>query len=229
MSQPRVLFIFTSVNKTLTGATTGWYLPEAAHPYYVLKDHTVIDFAAPAGPNPPVDTDSVKMFTDNQSQDFLQDPTVKEKLANAKVLSSVKPSDYDAIFYVGGHGPVLDLATDTDNIRLATSVYSQNKIVAAVCHGPAALVGVKDAQGKSILAGREVTSFSNEEEKQAGKVADIPFLVESRIGELGGKYVSAEPWGVKVVESGNLLTGQNPASAGPLGQAILNKLRARGA
>ncbi|THG97419.1 hypothetical protein EW145_g7618 [Phellinidium pouzarii] len=223
---PTVLFVFTSANKTLTGGQTGWYLPEAAHPYYVLSKSCDIDFAAPAGPNPPVDEASVQMFKDDESVKFLNDNLVKAKLQNAKVLKSVNASDYDAVFYVGGHGPVLDLAVDSDNIKLASDFYNQNKIVSAVCHGPAALVGVKNAKGVSIFAGVEATGFSNVEEEQAQKVKDVPFLLEDRIKELGGKYVKADPWAEKVVVSGNLITGQNPASAGPLGKALLAKLSA---
>ncbi|PAV20903.1 class I glutamine amidotransferase [Pyrrhoderma noxium] len=223
---PKILFVFTSCDKTLTGHSTGWYLPEAAHPYYVLSKEFEIDFASPNGPNPPIDQGSVELFKDDESVAFLGDDVVKEKLSSAKRLADVQESDYDAIFYVGGHGPVLDLAVDPINIKLATEFYNKNKVVSAVCHGPAALVGVKGADGKSIFDGKEATGFSNVEEEQAGKVADVPFLLETRIGELGGKYVRSDPWAPKVVSSGNLLTGQNPASAGPLAKVILEKLKA---
>ncbi|KAJ6599119.1 class I glutamine amidotransferase-like protein, partial [Mycena vulgaris] len=236
---PSILFVFTSVSTTLTGANTGWYLPEAAHPYYVLAPHVTIDFASPAGPNPPVDEGSVQMFAeDEECIKFLADETVKSKLATAKKLSDVSAKDYDAIFYVGGHGPVIDLAVDPVNIKLASEArifllcspwapfYQAGKITSAVCHGPAALVGVTDAQGKSIFAGKSTTGFSNVEEIQVDKVKDVPFLLEDKIISLGGKYDKAvDPWGVKVIVDGNLYTGQNPASAGALGQAILKALK----
>ncbi|KAK7696030.1 hypothetical protein QCA50_000671 [Cerrena zonata] len=221
---PRVLFVFTSADKTLLGGQTGWYLPEAAHPYYVLAPHAEIDFAAPKGPNPPVDEGSVQMFKDDESVKFLQDETVKSKLASTKKLSDVNVKDYDAIFYVGGHGPVLDLATDPVNIALANEFFRAGKITSAVCHGPAALVGATDANGKSIFEGREATCFTNAEEEAVKAVETIPFLVESRIRELGGKFVNADLWAPKVVVADNLITGQNPASAGPVGQAILAAL-----
>ncbi|KAF8708356.1 response stimulus, partial [Rhizoctonia solani] len=211
---PSVLFVFTSANKTLTGAQTGWYLPEAAHPYYVLHEKINIDFAAPNGPNPEVDEGSVEMFKDDESVKFLQDPEVKQKFASAKKLSDVNPAEYDAIFYVGGHGPMIDLPEDPNNIKLANAFYQSGKITSAVCHGPGALVGVKDASGKSIFDGRNATGFSDAEEEQVGKVKDVPFLLETRIKELGGKYTKAEQaWGPKVVVDGHVITGQNPASA----------------
>lgn len=98
----KVLFVFTSCSKTLVGGETGWYLPEAAHPYYALVGHHHIDFASPDGPNPPLDPNSKKMFTDKESVQFLEDPTVQEKFDTALRLRDVNANDYDAIFYVGG-------------------------------------------------------------------------------------------------------------------------------
>ncbi|KAI0650259.1 ThiJ/PfpI [Trametes meyenii] len=215
----RILFVFTSVNKTLTGAQTGWYLPEAAHPYNVLSPKYEIDFASPKGANPPVDEGSVQAFKDDVK--FLEDATVKEKLANAKKLSDVNVADYDAVFYVGGHGPVIDLATDPVNVKLASEFFRAGKVTSAVCHGPAALTSATDANGVSIFKGRKATGFSDLEEEQVGKVKDIPFLLETRIKEIGGLYEKAgEPWGAHVVRDGNLITGQNPASAQGIGEAI---------
>ncbi|KAG8717174.1 hypothetical protein FRC11_003818 [Ceratobasidium sp. 423] len=222
---PSILFVFTSANKTLTGAQTGWYLPEAAHPYYILHKKFKIDFAAPNGPNPEVDEGSVQMFKDDESVNFLKDPEVKEKFNSAKKLSDVNPNDYDAIFYVGGHGPMIDLAVDPINIKLANAFYQSGKLTTAVCHGPGALVGVTDASGKSIFSGRNVTGFSDDEERAVDKVKDVPFLLETRIKELGGKYEkAAEAWGPKVLVDGHVITGQNPASAKGVGEAILKAL-----
>ncbi|KAE9410431.1 class I glutamine amidotransferase-like protein [Gymnopus androsaceus JB14] len=220
-----ILFVFTSADKNLKGGQTGWYLPEAAHPYYVLAPHFKVDFASPKGANPPVDEGSVKNFTDKESVEFLKDETVKAKLASAKKLSDVDAKDYDAIFYVGGHGPVLDLATDPVNIKLASDFYNAGKITSAVCHGPAALVGVQTTDGKSIFAGKKAVGFSNVEEEQAGAVETIPFLLEDRIKSLGGEYIKADPWQPKVIVDGHLITGQNPASALPLGEALLKALQ----
>ncbi|KAJ7041496.1 ThiJ/PfpI [Mycena alexandri] len=224
---PAILFVLTSASKTLTGAQTGWYLPEAAHPYYILSPHATIDFASPAGPNPPLDEDSVKAFeSDAECKKFLADATVASKLASAKKLSEVSAKDYDAIFYVGGHGPVIDLPFDPINHKLASEFYRAGKITSAVCHGPAGLVGATDADGKSIFAGKAVTGFSNDEETLAGKVKDVPFLLEDKMISLGGKYEKADAaWAPKVVVDGILITGQNPASAGPIGQAILKSLK----
>ncbi|KAF9075894.1 ThiJ/PfpI [Rhodocollybia butyracea] len=219
---PSILFVFTSVDKHLKGGQTGWYLPEAAHPYYVLAPHFQIDFAAPNGPNPPVDEGSVKNFSgDKESVDFLNDEAVKTKLKTAKILSEVDHKNYDAVFYVGGHGPVIDLPTDPVNIKLASDFYNSGKITSAVCHGPAALVGATTTDGKSIFAGKRVAGFSNTEEEQNGSVDHVPFLLEDRIVALGGNYLKADAWQPKVVVDGHLITGQNPASARPLAEELL--------
>ncbi|KAJ7281857.1 class I glutamine amidotransferase-like protein [Mycena rebaudengoi] len=199
---PSVLFVFTSATKSLDGGPCGWWLPEAAHPYYILSPHVSIDFASPAGPNPPLDPRSLELYKEDAP--FLEDEVVKTKLANAKKLSTLSAKDYDAIFYIGGHGPVIDLAVDADNIRLASEFYQAGKITSAVCHGPAALVGATDAAGKSIFAGKSFTGFSNAEEEMSG-----------------GKTVPL----ACVVIDGHLFTGQNPASAGPLAEAILKALQ----
>lgn len=223
---PSVLFVFTSADKTPSGTEIGWYLPEAAHPYYILSPHCKIDFASPAGPNPPISERSVKKFADDvESQLFLRDEIVKTKLENALKLSEVVTKDYDAVFYIGGHGPLFDLASDPVNAELVSEFWKNDKIVSAVCHGPAALVGAKDESGKSIFSGRKVTGFSNAEEEIAGWTQSVPFLLEDRMISLGGKYEKApEPYGIKVVLDGKLYTGQNPASAKPLAEAILKEL-----
>lgn len=95
----------------------------AAHPYYILSPHAQITFASPKGGPAPVDPTSVEQFkSDPDSTKFLSDPTVKEKFARALTLSNVVPSEYDAVFYPGGHGPVVDLASDPLNIKVAEQV-----------------------------------------------------------------------------------------------------------
>ncbi|KAF5344340.1 hypothetical protein D9758_013261 [Tetrapyrgos nigripes] len=223
---PSVLFVFTSADKNLKDGPTGWFLPEAAHPYYVLKDIASIDFASPKGANPPLDPSSVKAFAeDKESVQFLNDETAKSKLSNAKKLSDVKVEDYDAIFYVGGQGPVIDLPADPVNIKLATEFWQAGKITSAVCHGPGALVNVVDKDGKSIFAGKKATGISNREDEILDAVANIPFLVEDKLRALGTYEKAAEPFEAYVVVDGKLITGQNPASAAGVGKAILEALR----
>lgn len=222
-----ILFVFTSADKTLSGKPTGWYLPEAAHPYYVLEPHFNIDFASPKGPNPPIDQSSIKPYEkDEECVKFLNDAIVQSKLTTMKKLVDVDEKDYCAVFYVGGHGPIMDLASDPVNARLASQFYQKGKVTAAVCHGVGALVGATDANGKSIFVGKPFTGFSNVEEEQVNMVQELPFLLEDKIRSVGGRYEKNElPWGPKVVVDGIVITGQNPASASPLGHALLKSLK----
>ncbi|KAJ7178206.1 class I glutamine amidotransferase-like protein [Mycena filopes] len=102
--------------------------------------------------------------------------------------------------------------------------WGNNQLTNSFCYS--ALVNVTDADGKSIFAGRAATGFTNEDEIQANKVKDVAFLVEDRLVSLGAKFEKADAaWASHVVVDGNLYTGQNPASAGPIGHAILKALK----
>ncbi|CAF4795170.1 unnamed protein product [Rotaria sp. Silwood1] len=187
MTKKKVLFVLTSHDKLLNGHPTGWYLPEAAHPYYALEPYFKIDWASPKGGKAPLDPSSLdKLKDDHICVQFLDDEKAKQGgYENTKKLSEINPNDYVALFYVGGHGPCFDLPEDEVSIKLAEAIWNQGKILSAICHGPVALVGVKDVDGKSIFAGRRATSFSNEEEAQVKTTDAIPFLVETRLKELG--------------------------------------------
>ncbi|KAK1834280.1 class I glutamine amidotransferase-like protein [Podospora conica] len=224
---PSVLIVLTSHSKLGdTGQPTGWFLPELSHPYNVFAAHNYnITLASPLGGVAPLDPSSVDFSKDDPSA--LEFHRTKSALwESTRPLSEFAGGrgarDYDALFFCGGHGPVFDLATDPTSQAITAEFAAAGKVVSAVCHGPAALVGVKGEGGKFLLEGKEVTGFSNEEEEMVGKTEVVPFLLESRIKEIGGKYVKADSaWGEKVVVDGRLVTGQNPASAKGVGEAVV--------
>ncbi|KAL7418736.1 hypothetical protein Q5752_006419 [Cryptotrichosporon argae] len=220
-----VLFVLTSCNKLNDGRPTGWYLPEAAHPYYALKGHVNIIFASPAGGEAPLDPTSAKNFTDNESVRFKDGAEERALWTNTRKLSEIKASDLEAIFIVGGHGPVVDLAVDKDLARLIADLYDAKKPVTAVCHGPAALLSaVTHKTVPDLLRDVKVTGFSDSEEVTAGYASYpdvLPFSTEQGLSGAGGKYEKAkEDWAPHVVWDKGILTGQNPASAAPLGQKL---------
>ncbi|TVY32241.1 Glyoxalase, partial [Lachnellula subtilissima] len=184
--------------------------PEFAHPYEVLAPHTQISIASPLGGAAPLDPSSVEASTsDAVSVKFLKD---RESLwKNTEKLSSFL-------------GPMFDLATDATSHTLINEFYTHNKIISAVCHGPAALTHVKLPSGGFLLDGQPVTGFSNAEEDAVGLSAVMPFSLEDKLSEAsGGRFEKAkEAWSPHVViaREGRLITGQNPASAGPLGQKV---------
>ncbi|SPO06087.1 related to NonF protein, involved in nonactin biosynthesis [Cephalotrichum gorgonifer] len=225
---PKILFILTSTGKIpSTGKQTGWYLPEVAHPWHELHTKAEITFASPAGGEAPLDPASVEAFkADPISASFLENQ--KSLWENTVPLSSLVPraSEFDAVFFPGGHGPMFDVVNDKDSIRITEAVYAAGKPVAAVCHGPAGLLNVTAPDGNSILEGRTVVGFSDSEEEAAGFVPEMPFSLEKELGKKsGGGYVKAEKdWGEKVVVDGRVITGQNPASSKGVAEAIAKAL-----
>ncbi|EEH07185.1 ThiJ/PfpI family protein [Histoplasma capsulatum G186AR] len=228
---PKVLFVLTSQDKIpATGNPTGWYLPELAHPYEVLKGKVDLVIASPKGGPAPLDPASVTAFAgDAVSSAFLKE---NESIwHNTVKLSDVKSSDFDAIFYVGGHGPLFDLYEDADSLRLIKEFAEARKVVSAVCHGPAVFLKAT-AGGKPVLAEAQATGFSNEEEDQVKMSQYLPYALETEMNKISnGGYVKADlPWGEKVVVAkvaatgAPLITGQNPASATAVGTEILKAL-----
>jgi putative intracellular protease/amidase len=204
--------------------------PEFAHPYDVLAPHTKITVASPAGGAAPLDPASIEASKDDvKSQDFLKTKT--QLWEQTETLSSFigKAADFDALFYVGGHGPMFDLATDAASHQIIAEFHDAGKIISAVCHGPAAISNAKLSNGKYLIEGQAVTGFSNSEEIVMGLMEVMPFSLEDQLTKnSGGKYEkSSSDWEAKVVvsESGRLITGQNPASAQGVGEAILKSLQ----
>jgi putative intracellular protease/amidase len=146
---------------------------------------------------------------------------ISDQLANPVDLDEVTADDFDLVFVPGGHGPMEDLAGSASFGRLLAEFTTQNKAVAAVCHGPAALLPAHDEYGW-LFRGRRVTGFTNVEEAQVGFADRAPWLLEDRLQEVGGAFeASAAPWAPHFVVDGNLYTGQNPASSLPLAQLLL--------
>lgn len=140
-------------------------------------------------------------------------------------LDTADPADYDLVFVPGGHGPMEDLARCAGFGELVAGFTALGKPVAAVCHGPAALLPATGSDGKWLFAGRRVTGFTNEEETQVGLAARAPWLLEDRITSGGGLFEgSGTAWAPHVVTDGNLHTGQNPASSQPLARRLVEVL-----
>ena len=204
-----------------TGKQTGYYLPEVTHPYYALLDAGVeVDIASPKGGEAPMDSSSGDR-TDAANARFLDTPADRDKVARTTALAAVDPGTYDAILFAGGHGTMWDFREDRDVQRLAAAIHENGGVVAAVCHGPAALVDVRLSSGDYLVAGKRVTGFSNDEEEAAKLTRVVPFLLESSLVERGARYEKAEGlWKEHVVTDGRLVTGQNPASAAGVGREV---------
>ena len=223
-----ILIVLTS-HDTLgnTGRKTGFWLEEFAAPYYAFLDAGAkLTLASPLGGQPPLDpkSDDPDAQTDDTRR-FKQDTDAQRVLASTRRLSEVQASDYDAVFYPGGHGPLWDLAEDNNSVALIETMLAAGKPVSAVCHAPGVLRHAKTADGKPLVQGRQVTGFSNAEEAAVQLTDVVPFLVEDELTRLGGLYSSGPDWQPHVVSDGLLVTGQNPASSVGVAQALLDRLK----
>ena len=224
----KILMVLTSHDQLGdTGKKTGFWLEEFAAPYYVFKDAGAdITLASPKGGQPPLDpkSDEPDAQTD-ATRRFKQDADSKQALAATVPLSGVKVDDYDAVFYPGGHGPLWDLAQDSESIRVIETMFKAGKQVALVCHAPGALKKVMGADGKPLVNGRKVTGFTNSEEEGVQLTKVVPFLVEDALKENGGQFSRGPDWQSYVVSDDNLITGQNPASSEEAARQLLARLK----
>ncbi|CAB3695854.1 Protein/nucleic acid deglycase HchA [Achromobacter mucicolens] len=223
-----ILIVLTS-HDTLgnTGRKTGFWLEEFAAPYYAFLDAGAkLTLASPLGGQPPLDpkSDDPDAQTDDTRR-FKQDTDAQRVLASTRRLSEVQASDYDAVFYPGGHGPLWDLAEDNNSVALIETMLAAGKPVSAVCHAPGVLRHAKTADGKPLVQGRQVTGFSNAEEAAVQLTDVVPFLVEDELKKLGGLYSSGPDWQPHVVSDGLLITGQNPGSSVGVARALLERLK----
>jgi putative intracellular protease/amidase len=219
----KILMVLTSHNQLgNTGRKTGFWLEEFAAPYFIFRDAGVeLTLASPNGGQPPVDPKSD--LPENQTPAmarFKQDKAAQQALAQTVRLADMKEEDFDTVFYVGGHGPMWDLAESTDSIALIESFYDSDKPVALVCHSPGVLHRVT-YKGAPIVKGKRVTGFTNTEEEEVHLTNVVPFLVEDELKRLGGIFEKAPNWQPFAIVDGRLITGQNPASSTVAAQALL--------
>ncbi|GAA1229309.1 type 1 glutamine amidotransferase domain-containing protein [Kitasatospora nipponensis] len=228
----KILFVMTGADHwTLADGTkhpTGFWAEEALAPYeaFTAAGHRIV-VATPGGVVPTVDRASLApQFNGGEegARKVADGLASIAELQRPVRLEDVGLDDYDAVFYPGGHGPMEDLALDANSGRLLTEALTSGLPLGVVCHGPAALLAARDADGGSPFAGRRLTGFSNTEEIQAGLADKARWLLQDRLVELGADFQEGEPWAPHVVVDGNLVTGQNPASAAPLAAELLKML-----
>jgi putative intracellular protease/amidase len=225
-SQKPVLFVLTSHGtKGDTGQPTGFYLGEVTHPLAELDAANIpVEFASIQGGEPPVDGLDLDDATNAR---YWNDERFRNVIRTTHKLDDVDPSRYAAIFFAGGHGAMWDFPTSPAVARVTRDIYEQGGAVAAVCHGPAALVNVKLGDGSYLVAGKRVSAFTDSEEHAVKLEDTVPFLLASQLVERGARHEAAPDWTSKVVVDGRLVTGQNPQSAGGVGTALRDLLRAQ--
>lgn len=208
-----ILFIVTSVDKTGTeNRVTGYEFSEVADPYVEFVDKGYhVDFASILGGKPP---ETGYDASQKKSKEFREGAGFK-RLNFSYRLSDVDIDAYDAIFFPGGLGPMIDMEKNALVKEIIKQVYESERLVGAVCHGPVALLNVQLSDGENLLEGKKITSFTETEEQIDEHVlgAVIPFLLDEKLRGQGANFSNTKPFGSHVVTDGNLVTGQNPASA----------------
>jgi len=218
----RILMIVTSHSRIDDSHDTGIWFEEFSVPYNrFLKQGYQVAVMSPAGGDAPLDANSLA--------DYLATDENEAAKAALKGLSAldgkVQAGEYDAVFFPGGHGTMFDLPDNPHVQRLIEDFYSAGKPVVSVCHGPACLVNVMN-KGVPLVKGRKVAAFTNSEERVVQLDQLMPFLLESRLRELGARFVVADNWADNTVVDGNLITGQNPQSSGSAADEMIKLLQA---
>jgi putative intracellular protease/amidase len=224
LKTPRILIIITSHDQLGdTGEKTGFWLEEFASPYYTFVDGGAqVTLASIQGGQPPLDPKSnLPDFQTASTTRFMADDQAQAQLQNTVVVADLDAADYDAIFLPGGHGTMWDFPNSAALTQMIEAFDRQKKLIAAVCHAPAALVPAKSASGEPLVKNRLVTAFTDSEEHAVQLESVVPFLLEVELRALGSQFQSLADFTSHVVQDGNLITGQNPASSGPAAEKVL--------
>ncbi|MBN8251904.1 type 1 glutamine amidotransferase domain-containing protein [Priestia flexa] len=215
-----ILMVVTTADKMNDDHKTGLWLSEFGEAYLEFtKKGYEVTVASPLGGKAPVDDRSLQ---GDVPQEMLDTAIHLENTVKLDSISDV--SGFDAVFLPGGHGTMFDLPDNEKLHAVIRELYEDNKIVAAVCHGPAGLVGVTLSDGTPLVAGKTVTAFTDEEERETTLDQFMPFLLETRLRELGANFVAAANWTDHLQVEGNLITGQNPQSTISIAKEVIKQL-----
>ncbi|MDF2683713.1 MAG: glutamine amidotransferase [Brevibacillus sp.] len=215
----KILMVVTNHSHIQEEKQTGIWLSEFAEAYLgFTAEGYEVTVASPLGGKGPIDPGSVDENTPQEIRN------AAPLLENTVQLEEVSPVDFDAIFLPGGHGTMFDLPDHPKLQELLRDFYETGKIVAAVCHGPAGLVGATLSNGQPLVAGKRVNAFTDREEADTGLSSYLPFLLESKIRDLGAIFVAGPNWSTHYEMDGNLITGQNPQSTLAVTKAVIEKL-----
>jgi len=220
----KVLIILTN-HATLgtTDEANGTFAPELTHALHEILE-TGLDYdlvSINGGQAPLYGTDQEG---DDVNSHILENAEFQNRIKNTIPTSQINIEDYAAIFYPGGFGILSDLATNESVAKLSAQHYENGGIISAVCHGPAGLLPITLSNGEKLLADKSVTGFTREEEIDYGTIDKIPFLLEESLTRKASRFSKVQPWRELVVEDSRVITGQNPASAKGVAQALIKHL-----
>ena len=216
-----ILMLVTSHDSIDKDHATGLWFEEFAVPFTLFKQQGyTVTVASPRGGPTPIDQRSLEDY-----QATAENEMAKSALQDTlKLGAGITANDYDALFFPGGHGTMFDLPDNPEVQRIVVDFFENDKVVASVCHGPACLIGAMLSDGSALVKGRKVTAFTDSEERAVELDQLMPFLLQTRLRELGAEFVAADDWSDNVVVDGNLITGQNPQSSGSVAKELINLL-----
>jgi putative intracellular protease/amidase len=222
----RILAVVTSAERLLDGrGKAGYELTELSRAWWVFEGAGyAVELASPAGGAAPKVVDDGLVDADYA---FLNDPSTRSAIASTQRLDDVDALRYDAVYIVGGKGAMLDLHRHPALQRILAQVHARGGVIAAVCHGPAALLDVEIEPGRTLLQGRRVTGFSNAEERflMQEPVQLLGFLLQDALAD-EAEFSEGPMYLEHVVSDGRILTGQNPWSTWALAEATVRALGA---
>ncbi len=227
----KVLCVVTSNGtKGSSGIPTGLWLSELTHPVSQFRKHGIdFEIVSIKGGTPPIDPASISV-KDEINEEFMNNPSLLEMFNNTRSIDKVKSSDYVAVLYSGGHGPMWDFPNNPFIHTITREIYENGGIVSAICHGPCALFNVQLSNTDYLIKGKKLVSFTNNEEIEAQFTDIVPFLLQTALSNHQAIFQEKPNWSDNVIVDGNLITGQNPQSALDLGevlsQAVLNNIKA---
>lgn len=222
----KALIVLTNVEKySPSNRPTGLWLGELTHFYeHMDKAGVEVDFVSPLGGYVPLDPHSMSFLNETDLHYYNNRDFVSKALANTKKPEEINSSDYDLIYYTGGHGTMWDFPENTELAKIASDIYQNGGIISAVCHGVVGLLPIMDENGRALIAGKTVTGFTNEEEDMNGTTDIVPYLTEDVLKDKGANYEKEAAFSPVVRVDGRLMTGQNPQSAGLLGKTVVEAL-----
>lgn len=225
----KVLMIVTSSNKMgNTDKPTGIWAEELAVPYYTLQDAGIlVTISSTKGGKAPIDPSSIKPLGENEElvERMLRDKELQNLVDNTIPLFDLNPDEFDAIFFPGGHGTMWDLPENKAVKNAVESAFSYGKLIASVCHGAAGLVSAVRTDGFPVIQGRKINSFTDAEEREVGLDSVVPFMLETRIRQLGAVFECADNWQPFAIKDGQFITGQNPQSSAKVAELLIEGLK----
>lgn len=230
MGQPRILVVTTS-NATMgpNGKPTGLWLEELTTPYFTFAEGgAIVTLASIKGGIIPVDPRSLEPggVEPESVARYRADGLSSDALDQSHAVAALDGANFDAIFLPGGHGTMWDLPCNAALATLISQMWRNGKVVGSVCHGAAGLLSAVEVDGQPLVAGKRITAFTDAEEDAAGLTDAVPFLLESRLRELGALFENAGTFEPYAIADGRLVTGQNPASSEATARLVLDAVDA---